>query len=170
MIVAPPTRRSVLCSIVRFAYIIKNHATTYPTFDPTWYGGYTTVLSVIEVDLATIVASLPVFWPHLRRNITSIMVTHEVEIKVTRQSEFYGDSRRHTRNPTITGSHWDVEAGDTKGMQKVPENVMLRELNFHNESLATEMDRSLVDRKMPLRRDSSLGPKNRESRDGLLKL
>lgn len=124
---------------------------------------------MIEVDLATIAASLPVFWPHLRRNITSILVTHEVEIKVTRQSEFFGSAKRNTRNPEITGAHWDVEAGDTKGPQKIRENVMLKELNFHNGSLAAEMDRALPHRTMPQRSYSRLGPMSRESRDGLLK-
>lgn len=28
-------------------------------------------------------ASLPVFWPYLRRNIDRIMITHEIEVKVT---------------------------------------------------------------------------------------
>lgn len=110
---------SVACSVVRFAYIIKTKATTYPTFDPTWYGTYSTVLSVVEVDLATVVASLPVFWPHLRRNIASILITHEIEVKITRKSDFFlgggggmggsnGEARRNTRN---VGAHWDLEVG-----------------------------------------------------------
>lgn len=28
-------------------------------------------------------ASLPVFWPYLRRNIDRILITHEIEVKVT---------------------------------------------------------------------------------------
>lgn len=58
---------------------------TSPTFDPSWYGASTCILSILEVDLATVVASLPVFWPHLRRNIDKIMITREVEVKVTHE-------------------------------------------------------------------------------------
>ncbi|CAN8100385.1 unnamed protein product [Discula destructiva] len=74
---------SVICSIFRFTSIVDHEATTSPAFDPTWYGPEAFILSVLEVDIATIVASLPVFWPYLRRNIDRIMVTHEIEVKVT---------------------------------------------------------------------------------------
>lgn len=63
--------------------MVEHKATTYPTFDPTWYGPTAIVLSILEVDIATIMASLPVFWPYLRRNIDRIMITHEIEVKVT---------------------------------------------------------------------------------------
>lgn len=75
--------RSVVCSVVRFVSLVEHKATTYPTFDPTWYGPTAIVLSILEVDIATIMASLPVFWPYLRRNIDRIMITHEIEVKVT---------------------------------------------------------------------------------------
>lgn len=75
----------MVCSTFRFISIIEHKATTYPTFDPTWYGGTGVVLSILEVDIATIMASLPVFWPFLRRNIDRILITHEIEVKVTEQ-------------------------------------------------------------------------------------
>ncbi|PSR88581.1 hypothetical protein BD289DRAFT_498805, partial [Coniella lustricola] len=71
---------SVVCSIYRFVSIVQHKAATSPTFDPTWYGATAIVLSIIEVDIATTMASLPVFWPYLRRNIDRIMITHEVEV------------------------------------------------------------------------------------------
>lgn len=63
------------------------------------------MLSVLEVDLATIVASLPIFWPHLRRNIASILVTHEVEVKITRHSTFVREGN--------AAHGWDLESGET---------------------------------------------------------
>lgn len=69
--------------MIRFVSLVEHKATTYPTFDPTWYGPTAIVLSILEVDIATIMASLPVFWPYLRRNIDRIMITHEIEVKVT---------------------------------------------------------------------------------------
>lgn len=83
-----------MCSIVRFASLVEHKATTYPTFDPTWYGPTAIVLSILEVDIATIVASLPVFWPYLRRNIDRIMITHEIEVKVTENFTQLEDGRR----------------------------------------------------------------------------
>lgn len=103
------SHRTVICSISRFGTQIHSRATTYPSFDPTWYGPSTTVLSVLEVDLATIVASLPIFWPHLRRNIASILVTHEVEVKITRDSVYVREGGSSATN----GAHWDVESGET---------------------------------------------------------
>ncbi|KAI7782731.1 uncharacterized protein LA080_012922 [Diaporthe eres] len=76
---------SVICSVIRFILIVHTRATTSPTFDPSWYGASTCILSILEVDLATVMASLPVFWPHLRRNIDKIMITREVEVKVTHE-------------------------------------------------------------------------------------
>lgn len=74
---------------MRFAAQIGTKAGTWPSFDPTFYGASTTVLSIIEVDLATVAATLPVFWPHLRREIAAILVTREVEVKITRHSALW---------------------------------------------------------------------------------
>lgn len=95
---------ATLCSISRFVIVVDNRATTYPEFDPTWYGGTAIALSVLEVNIATIVAALPVFWPLLRRNLDRIFVTHEVEVKVTSSEGFSqidndGDVKRQTHWP-----------------------------------------------------------------------
>lgn len=79
-----------MLSIWRLQSIVETRATTLPTFDPTWYGATPIVLSSMEVCLATICASLPVFWPVLKKNLGPyIMVTHEV--RVTRESRFVND-------------------------------------------------------------------------------
>lgn len=78
-----------MLSIWRLQSIVETRATTLPTFDPTWYGSTPIVLSTMEVELAKICASLPVFWPVLKRQIGSyIMVTHEV--KITREDRRWG--------------------------------------------------------------------------------
>lgn len=98
-----------MCSVIRFAVIVSNRATTSPEFDPSWYGGTSIGLSILEVNIATIVAALPVFWPHLRRNIDRIMVTHEVEVKITTSSGFnpIESDSKHTPN------HWAAEDSKT---------------------------------------------------------
>lgn len=98
-----------MCSVIRFAVIVSNRATTSPEFDPSWYGGTSIGLSILEINIATIVAALPVFWPHLRRNIDRIMVTHEVEVKITTSSGFSqieGDSKQ-------APNHWAAEDSKT---------------------------------------------------------
>lgn len=87
---------SVICSVIRFILIVHTRATTSPTFDPSWYGASTCILSILEVDLATVVASLPVFWPHLRRNIDKIMITREVEVKVTHEPRAFTQIEEET--------------------------------------------------------------------------
>lgn len=78
----------LLCSIVRLAVVVETQATTKPEFDPSWYGATTIGLSILEINVATIVAALPVFWPHLQKNLDKIMITREIEIKVTGSSGF----------------------------------------------------------------------------------
>lgn len=67
-------------SVWRLAAILKSQATTYPTFDPTWYGPVPIVLAALEVDLAMACASLPVFWPVLQQRMPVIFVTREVQV------------------------------------------------------------------------------------------
>ncbi|KAL1870145.1 hypothetical protein Daus18300_005209 [Diaporthe australafricana] len=68
-------------SIWRLAAIVETRATTSPTFDPTWYGPTPIVLAALEVDVATICAALPVFWPVLQQiDMSQILVTHEVKV------------------------------------------------------------------------------------------
>lgn len=63
------------------ASIIQTRATTQPTFDPTWYGSTPIVLAALEVDVATISASIPVFWPILKQlHMNQILVTREIKV------------------------------------------------------------------------------------------
>lgn len=80
--------RYVVCSVVRFVSVVVHKASTSPTFDPSWYAATPIVLSVLEVDIATTMASLPVFWPYLRLRgrggvLDRIWVTHEIAVEVT---------------------------------------------------------------------------------------
>lgn len=122
---ADRNNRATMCSIIRFAVIVSNRATTSPEFDPSWYGSTSIGLSILEINIATIVAALPVFWPHLRRNIDKIMVTHEVEVKISASSGFTqieGDSKQ---NPP----HWPAE--DSKIGSQV---IVMKPLKASNKS------------------------------------
>lgn len=78
-----------MCSIIRLISIIESKGGTYPTLDPSWYGCTPTVLSALEVNISTLCASLPVFWPVLKDRIGMILVTHEV--KITRETRDTND-------------------------------------------------------------------------------
>lgn len=67
-------------SLWRLATIIQHRATTYPTFDPTWYAPISVILAAVEVDVAMVCACVPVFWPVLRDGLGKIYVTKEIEI------------------------------------------------------------------------------------------
>ncbi|KAL1851643.1 hypothetical protein Daus18300_012516, partial [Diaporthe australafricana] len=103
---------SVICSVIRFILIVHTRATTSPTFDPSWYGASTCILSILEVDLATVVASLPVFWPHLRRNIDKIMITREVEVQVTHEPRPFAQIEDEAVKDGTRGRANDGSKGD----------------------------------------------------------
>ncbi|KUI66368.1 hypothetical protein VM1G_02383 [Cytospora mali] len=78
-----------VCSVIRVITIVQTQAGTYPTLDPSWYGCTAAILSALEVNLATLCASLPVFWPVIKENMGRILVTYEVQI--TRETRESGD-------------------------------------------------------------------------------
>ncbi|KAI0205534.1 hypothetical protein F4808DRAFT_237262 [Astrocystis sublimbata] len=69
-----------IISILRLSTIIEHRAGTYPVVDPTFYTPIAIVLAALEVELASIVASVPVFWPMLTQSLGAIFVTHEVQV------------------------------------------------------------------------------------------
>lgn len=64
----------------RLVSILQHQVGTYPVDDPTWYGPITIILAVLEVDSASICASVPVFWPVLSKQLGKIFVTREFAV------------------------------------------------------------------------------------------
>ncbi|OTA92211.1 hypothetical protein M434DRAFT_61763, partial [Hypoxylon sp. CO27-5] len=65
----------------RLITIIEHQVATRPTRDPTWYGPISIILAVLEVDAASVCASVPIFWPVLRNlDWGKIFVTQEINI------------------------------------------------------------------------------------------
>ncbi|KAI0130455.1 hypothetical protein BJ170DRAFT_315599 [Xylariales sp. AK1849] len=85
-------------SIWRLATIVDHKATTSPTFDPTWYGPISILLANLEVDLATICASVPVFWPVLTSKLDKILVTQEIKIEREHRFSAIDDEYELQRN------------------------------------------------------------------------
>lgn len=80
------TRRVNVLSLFRLISIVDTRAGIFPTYDPSWYGCSAMVLAALEVSLATVCASLPVFWPVMKFNWGTIFVTYEVT--VTREENY----------------------------------------------------------------------------------
>lgn len=79
-------------SLYRLINVIETRAGTFPTLDPSFYGCTPIVLSSLEVSLAAIAASLPVFWPIIKQNLGNIFVTYEVTV-VTEEKKGEGETR-----------------------------------------------------------------------------
>ncbi|TQN64425.1 hypothetical protein CSHISOI_10995, partial [Colletotrichum shisoi] len=67
-------------SVARFVTILQHRSATWPTLDFPWYAPISIVLSAVEVDVAMIASSVPIFWPVLRKRFPGIFVTKEVEV------------------------------------------------------------------------------------------
>ncbi|KAI1445514.1 hypothetical protein F5Y02DRAFT_127274 [Annulohypoxylon stygium] len=99
----------------RLVTIIEHQVATWPTRDPTWYGPISIVLAVLEVDAASICASVPIFWPVLRSlEWGKIFVTQEVNI--TRETRYMDDDEdRLTRDTTHSRTGSDADLGGEGG-------------------------------------------------------
>ncbi len=69
--------------------VATNSSALFTLFDSTFYAPDTVLLSLLDVNVASICASVPVFWPVLRQQVFRIVVTKEVEI--TRGKREQGD-------------------------------------------------------------------------------
>ncbi|KAI2619874.1 hypothetical protein GGS26DRAFT_322908 [Hypomontagnella submonticulosa] len=100
----------------RLVTIVEHQVATWPTRDPTWYGPISIVLAVLEVDAASVCASVPIFWPVLSNmDWGKIFVTQEVNI--TRETRYMEDDEdRLTRDMTHsrTGSEADLGADSSR--------------------------------------------------------
>jgi hypothetical protein len=95
-------------------YVIQ-HFTVRPfQFDPTWNNATTAGLACLEVDLASVCAALPVFWPVLTTTWGRIFVT--TEVSVTREVGPFHPRKHHVEvegELHSTSSHQNVTAMTT---------------------------------------------------------
>ncbi|KAI0844263.1 hypothetical protein F5Y00DRAFT_249097 [Daldinia vernicosa] len=104
-------------AIWRLVTLVEHRVATIPTRDPTWYGPISIVLAVLEVDAASICASVPIFWPVLRNlDWGKIFVTQEVDItRETRYMEDDEDRLTHGTTHSRAGSETDLGTGSARG-------------------------------------------------------
>ncbi|KAK3902460.1 hypothetical protein C8A05DRAFT_15485 [Staphylotrichum tortipilum] len=71
---------SILCATLRMVYVVQHFTARSFRFDPTWNNATMAGLACLEVDLASVCAALPVFWPVLTTTWGRIFVTTEVSV------------------------------------------------------------------------------------------
>jgi hypothetical protein len=88
----------VACSIARVVNTISTTAWMLPSYDPTWSSPATLILATLEVDIASICASVPIFWPVLSSKFLEVFVVKEViveRVDRTDRRASMGDSSDH---------------------------------------------------------------------------
>lgn len=73
-----------MLSVWRLQSIVQHSAALTPYPDFTWWTPISVILSCLEIDLAIICASIPIFWPVLQKSLSAIFVRHEIEVVETR--------------------------------------------------------------------------------------
>jgi hypothetical protein len=86
--VTNPSHSVVATSVWRLHGIVETRAATYPYVDFTWWSPTMIVLSCLEVDLAIICASMPIFWPIIEKSLSAIFVSYEVQVVEERVDDY----------------------------------------------------------------------------------
>ncbi|RDW67060.1 hypothetical protein BP5796_09809 [Coleophoma crateriformis] len=137
----------------RLATIVIHRATTYPTFDPTWYSPISLIQACLEVDAASICASIPIFWPVLVARFDEIFVTREITItqEHRRLSELgEGNDIELWRSRSTRGGK--QESTYSGGESEAPLDDTKKQGNTSN-----YVDRYVIDQIDPLREDKKGG-------------
>jgi hypothetical protein len=103
--------------------MVQHRAGTSPTLDLTYYGPPIFITSVLEVQVAVLAASMPIFWPIIESlGMGTILVVNEVHVRTdapSRNTNFSGFSdsedtelrRLHSKEGAIAG--WQDPTGET---------------------------------------------------------
>jgi len=109
------------CAIARIVALLNHRLGTYPILDITFYTPLVYLFGLLEVNIALIAASIPIFWPLLLTFASKdILVVNEIEIHVesasrksslsgmgTKVDEVHDSSGRRERQMTITSKSVD---------------------------------------------------------------
>jgi hypothetical protein len=130
----------ILCRVIaiaawRLGGIVEHRTGTLPTYDPTWYAPITILLSMLEVHIASICASVPIFWPVVTEKWDKIFVTQEIKI-TTEERLVIDDETQLTRDPTLSRSGSDLELGTPSGPIQVSPRSPGKQESFYKESFA----------------------------------
>lgn len=86
-----------MISVWRLYSIVDHKAGLAPYPDFTWWTPISIILSCLEIDLAIMCASMPIFWPVIEKQFTAIFVSHEIQIVETREEHGLAYELEHTK-------------------------------------------------------------------------
>jgi hypothetical protein len=78
--------------VARVFNAIDTTAWLLPNYDPSWFGPGTLILATLEIDIASICASVPIFWPVLSTKILKIFVVTQVTVETRHRPSVTDDS------------------------------------------------------------------------------
>lgn len=97
--------------MAHLAELVIHKAGWAPHMNLTYYAPLPIMLACIEVDLAIIAASIPIFWPVIEAGIDNIFVTREVTVTTTHRRLADDDLPAQELEMTDTRSFADSETG-----------------------------------------------------------
>ncbi|KAI0018037.1 hypothetical protein F4780DRAFT_752978 [Xylariomycetidae sp. FL0641] len=99
----------------RFVTIFEHRAATSPTFDPSWYSPISLMLGMLEVSVAGICGSVPVFWPILSARVNEIFVTREITVvRTERFANRYDDDDQVELDERKGSGRWNRRSFDIR--------------------------------------------------------
>jgi hypothetical protein len=119
-------------AIWRLVVIVRTQAATRPVVDPTYLSVLPILLAYLEVTIAILCASIPIFWPVLQQSFGKIFVTQVVEIKHEPRSIYANDD---SESMTPKKKSEDFELGDVHGFHKDVEGPHQQKVMGHNRAL-----------------------------------
>ncbi|KAF2676194.1 hypothetical protein K458DRAFT_352169 [Lentithecium fluviatile CBS 122367] len=113
-------------SLARVIALSYRRVGTIPVFDVTYYTATVYIFSVLEIDIAIICASIPIFWPLVASFASNkILIVNEIEVRTERRSEaiglaehghagfgemdFDGDGRASRMSMSVLAAKSDIE-------------------------------------------------------------
>ncbi|KAH7401563.1 hypothetical protein BKA66DRAFT_556005 [Pyrenochaeta sp. MPI-SDFR-AT-0127] len=129
----------VATSVWRLCAIISTRAATQPYIDFTWWSPTVIILACLEIDLAIICASMPIFWPIIEKSLSAIFVSFEVEI-VEEHIDDYGLAYELEHTEGRNGRIQSISGTSTQELSKEEEGGMVakRDCNMGFDTLNEE--------------------------------
>lgn len=76
-----------MISVWRLYSIVDHKAGLVPYPDFTWWTPISIVLSCLEISLAIMCASMPIFWPIIEQSFSAIFISHDIHVVETRAED-----------------------------------------------------------------------------------
>ncbi|KAF2744768.1 hypothetical protein M011DRAFT_407634 [Sporormia fimetaria CBS 119925] len=105
----------VALSMARLISLCHNRAGTIPDFDPSYATPSIYIFSALEVNIAILCASIPIFWPYVQElaGFKGIVVVNEIEIRSQRRGS-QGAVERTVGIPGLDGNSGAAAKGRVK--------------------------------------------------------